>query len=853
MNLGNRILIRGLVIGMIGFDVSAVIVVFNDTFEHTTAGGALTTDVNFDYADRQAEGGVASAYTEAGVGADASLWDNDLVSTGCDSDILLLRLFGNTDAISQSLDLNADFGPWLAGRTWTLSYRGWIDGTLSGYNAWVGFSVGSAPTTPSIAAFGVNIYPWGSANIWTNGVKAAVFNVGSLTGSGGYGLEATFDEEAGTVQLFFSSASTNADLGTYHIVFSDAVRKVELKALMAGNAAFDGSKYADFKFDDLTIRSVLDPPPFTVPGIMENESVVFCSDLQTNRARLLFDPVEIQSVKRADGSRVFEEGVDYTVDPDGWMTLTPSSSIPVLDYYTNQTDSTYYRFTDTNGFVFYSPGGVYKHRDWDVVVTYTCTNGSLDELAEGAWESKLMVALDQNPLNVTFFGDSITAGGQASFLAPGAPPFAPAYPLRVIDRLKDRFGYPHINYANKAVGGKTSSWGLQEIQQVIDTSPDLVVLAFGMNDASGNVPSATYKQNTEDMIQALRTANPDVGIVLVAEFSPNPEWANAHYELRAEDRDALYDLYSSYDNMAVVDVGAVSRQIAARKKFQDFSGNNLNHPNDFLHAVYAYLVENAISATDSDGDGMCDADEPTLGRDPSDAADMAFFYDTERDFEGWVDDVHNISGLVVSNGVMEGTAVTIDPYVANSSVNFQASEVSNICVRMRAGANAGVQLYWAPTGGTFVGNYITQLYSGGGDWQVLEFDPAGNTSWDGKAIDKLRIDPIASAGAWFEIDWIRSANGDTDNDGFLDWQEDITGTDRLDPAENSFRIPAAALPVKVNGKTGRNYFLQWSATLVSAFWETVETAGPLASDQSVVFTNGTPSTNGFYRVLVGKP
>lgn len=749
------------------FEAAAAVVVFQDTFEHTTAGGALTTEVNFDYADRQAEGGVTSTYTEAGIGADDSLWDNDAVSTGFDSDILLLRLFGNANAVSRSLDLDADFGPFVAGRTWKLSYRGGIGGTLSGYNAWVGFSVGPAPNTPIAAVFGVNIYPGGAANIWTNGIKAAVFNVGGLEGADGYGLEATFDEEAGTVQLFFTSVSTHADLGTYNIVFPDSTRKAELKAFMAGNAAFDGSKYADFKFDDLTIQSVLDPPPLTVPGIMENESVVFCSDLQTNRARLLFDPVEIQTVKRADGSRVFEEGVDYMVDSDGWMTLTPSSSIPVLNYYTNQTDSTYYRFTNTNGLAFYSPGGVYKHRDWDVVVTYTCTNGSLDELAAGAWESKLTVALDRDPLNVTFFGDSITAGAQASFSAPGAPPFAPAYPLRVIDRLKDQFGSPHINYANKAVGGTTTSWGLQEIQRVIDTSPDLVVLAFGMNDASGSIPSATYKQNTEDMIQALRTANPDVGIVLVAEFSPNPEWANAHYELRAENRAALYDLYSGYDNMAFVDVGAVSRQIAARKKFQDFSGNDINHPNDFLHAVYAYLVESAISATDSDGDGVCDADELTQGREPADAADMAFFYDTEEDFEGWVDEVHNISGLAVLNGVMEGTAVTIDPYVANSSVNFQASEVSNICVRMRAGANAGVQLYWAPTGGTFAGNFITRLYSGGGDWQVLEFDPVGNTSWGGKTIDKLRIDPIASAGAWFEIDWIRAANGDADNDGFL--------------------------------------------------------------------------------------
>ena len=83
----------------------------------------------------------------------------------------------------------------------------------------------------------------------------------------------------------------------------------------------------------------------------------------------------------------------------------------------------------------------------------------------------------------------------------------------------------------------------------------------------------------------------------MAEFSPNPEWGNANYERRKQNRDALYALYSKYDNMGFVDVGALSRKIAIRKKFQDFSGNNINHPNDYMHAIYAYLLEGVIAAT----------------------------------------------------------------------------------------------------------------------------------------------------------------------------------------------------------------------------------------------------------------
>ncbi|MEI8207329.1 MAG: hypothetical protein WCG03_10665, partial [Kiritimatiellales bacterium] len=187
-------------------------------------------------------------------------------------------------------------------------------------------------------------------------------------------------------------------------------------------------------------------------NLMQRESVVFCSDLQPRSARLLFPPVEIQSVKRADGSRVFTQGVDYTVSTDGLISLTTNSAIPVLTYYTNVIDATYYRFADTNGAAFYSPGGNYKHSAFDVVVTYTYTNGSLGELEAGAWKTSLTAAMDKlrvgQPLNMTFFGDSITAGAQASSLAPAVEPFAPAYPSQVVAGLKARFGYDRINYAN---------------------------------------------------------------------------------------------------------------------------------------------------------------------------------------------------------------------------------------------------------------------------------------------------------------------------------------------------------------------------------------------------------------------
>ena len=329
---------------------------------------------------------------------------------------------------------------------------------------------------------------------------------------------------------------------------------------------------------------------------MENESVVFCSDLDPRRARLLFDPTKVESVRSANGATTYEEGKDYRLLDHGRMELTPNSRIPVLKYYGDKADkkSQLYGFKDSKGRAFYSPGDNQKHNDYDVVVTYTHANGLLEQLMNGAWEAGMTTALKKlefkQPLKVAFFGDSITFGAQASSLGAGCPPNAPAYPQQVINALKSLYGYSDIQFVNPSVGGKNSEWGLQEIKQVTGASPDLVVLAFGMNDASGRMKTEKYRANIEGMIKVLRGQNPNVSILLVAEFSPNPEWPAANYPLRAQNRESLYSLHKAYENTAFVDVGMVSRRMAERKKFQDFSGNNINHPNDFLHRIYADLI-----------------------------------------------------------------------------------------------------------------------------------------------------------------------------------------------------------------------------------------------------------------------
>ena len=101
-----------------------------------------------------------------------------------------------------------------------------------------------------------------------------------------------------------------------------------------------------------------------------------------------------------------------------------------------------------------------------------------------------------------------------------------------------------MSYINQAVGGKETTWGLEHISGIVEAKPDLFVLALGMN--YGAKSNEAYLKNTKDMIAMVRTQNPEVSLVLVAEFSPNPKLSMAKSAKRRQNRDGLFAIQKSY-------------------------------------------------------------------------------------------------------------------------------------------------------------------------------------------------------------------------------------------------------------------------------------------------------------------
>lgn len=163
---------------------------------------------------------------------------------------------------------------------------------------------------------------------------------------------------------------------------------------------------------------------------------------------------------------------------------------------------------------------------------------------------------------------------------------------------------------------------------------------------------------------------------------------------------------------------------------------------------------------------MVDGLETFYGRDPNDAADLAFEFNTNDDSQSWT--VTNVVNQNVLNGQYSGVSETGDPQIFNTTFSFAASSISGLRIKYRSNTNGPFQFFWGRQGAdAFSGTRRLDLnYSGNGAWEYIEVDTSSiGAEWENQIITRMRIDPGNTAGAEWDIDWIRT-NGQKD---FATW------------------------------------------------------------------------------------
>ena len=116
------------------------------------------------------------------------------------------------------------------------------------------------------------------------------------------------------------------------------------------------------------------------------------------------------------------------------------------------------------------------------------------------------------PKRIVFFGDSITAGYGI--------PIESAFPALIQKKIEEAdLDYQVIN---AGLSGETTAGGLNRIDWILRSKPDVFVLELGGNDGLRGLSMEESEKNLKAMIDKVRKANPKAEIILAGmQIPPN--------------------------------------------------------------------------------------------------------------------------------------------------------------------------------------------------------------------------------------------------------------------------------------------------------------------------------------------
>lgn len=331
--------------------------------------------------------------------------------------------------------------------------------------------------------------------------------------------------------------------------------------------------------------------------------------------QMLYKIDEIVEVRNYGLNKVYEKGKDYQLTADGKIRIPDGSSMtvaasdaflgPAKGNWLDTPDGKYNITSYGTNIHNYQISVTYKHSDaWKGTVP---TNQS-------SKLSRFFAKLEKGEeVNMLFYGDSIATGLNASGCneslkwkydsskgysvyntnykeSINVAPYAASWPRAVYNRTQAKYPDAKINYINVASSSSNSTThGTRNLQAaVIDNNPDIIFIAFGTNESGTS--KANYKSYQKTMLEGITKVHPDCAVVFVSPTVPNLlKYGNNNF---AAFQEAFYELQAEYPNLdiAVAPVYSVATYVNSIKKYQDISGNNINHPNDFGVRIYGNTI-----------------------------------------------------------------------------------------------------------------------------------------------------------------------------------------------------------------------------------------------------------------------
>lgn len=352
--------------------------------------------------------------------------------------------------------------------------------------------------------------------------------------------------------------------------------------------SYKGSKASkkEFEFDKALF-------PLSKSKFVYDEPIAFVG--KDDEATLLFEPKRIYSVWNYEKTIQYEQGKDFVVKGNK-IKLTENTRIKYWnpkDYYSTAEDDLLVLISKDNNYIKFEYEICKKYQ---ILVSYDHAE-TYDLLASAFQGTKLLHTLSKlgagETVNILFLGDSITVGAEGDNDKTKGELYN-SYVNLIKYYLESMFPN-QIFVQNISIGGMASDKAL-DFAKTCTAVPDLVCIAFGMNELNARNTPKDYKRNIESAMTYLRLLNGNCEFVLVSTMLPN----TLVKQYRACDSNVFLDsdeisyyaaelkrICESDPRAALVPMSSVSAQLYARKSPASLLSNNFNHPASFLHRIYA--------------------------------------------------------------------------------------------------------------------------------------------------------------------------------------------------------------------------------------------------------------------------
>ena len=212
-------------------------------------------------------------------------------------------------------------------------------------------------------------------------------------------------------------------------------------------------------------------------------------------------------------------------------------------------------------------------------------------------EAELLAIIDKlnagEDIKIVSTGDSITDGWSASGKnGVKIPPYCPQYNVLVEHYIKKAYDV-NVTQKNVGVSGSNTNGGLTKLDEICGENPDLVIIAFGMNDFT----NPKFEENIRTIMGYIWEKNPECEIILISTMLPNT-YAKGFFNGQDKQEAILEKIAKEYSSVVLAPVTSVHKELLNNIFYFDMTGNNINHPNDFLARIYAQTVLTALLGSD---------------------------------------------------------------------------------------------------------------------------------------------------------------------------------------------------------------------------------------------------------------